>query len=71
MNSNSMLTHKKIIFIHDTCISCHLSLLQFKYLITIDFLLCLHITNIIDMPMGSVAYVQKGFTVSDLAGIWH
>ena len=49
----------------------HLYLLQFKYFTTINFLLCLHITNIIDMPMCSVAYVQKGYVVSDLADIWY
>ena len=37
----------------------HLNLLQFKYLITINFLLCLHTINIMDMPMCSVAYVHE------------
>ena len=49
----------------------HLNLLQFKYLITNKFLLCLHVTNIIDMPMCSVAYVQKGYVGSSLADIWY
>ena len=49
----------------------HLNLLQFKYLITINFLLCSCITNIIDMPMCSVAYVQKGYAVSNLVDIWY
>ena len=44
----------------------HLNLLQFKYLITINFLLCSYITNIIDTPMCSIAYVQKGYVVSAL-----
>ena len=48
-----------------------LNLLQFKYLTPITFLLCLHITNIIDTSMCSVAYVQKGNMVSDLADIWY
>ena len=47
----------------------HLNLLPFKYLITINFLLCLHITNNIDAPMCSVAYMQKGYAVSDLVDI--
>ena len=49
----------------------HLNLLKFKYLITINFLLCLHITNIGDMPLCSVAYVKKGYAVSDLVDIWY
>ena len=44
---------------------------QFKYLIIINFLLCLHITSILDMLMYSVAYVQKGYVVSDLVDIWY
>ena len=47
----------------------HLNLLQFKYIITINFLLCLYITNIIDTPMCSVAYVQKVYVVTDLVDI--
>ena len=49
----------------------HLNWLQFKYLVTINFLLCSYITNIIDMPMCSVAYVQKGYVVSNLVDIWY
>ena len=49
----------------------HLHLLQFKYLVTINFLLCWYITNIIHMPMCSVAYVCKGYAVSDLVDIWY
>ena len=50
----------------------HLNLLKFRYLIIIiNFLLCSHVTNIIDMPMCSVAYVQKGYAVSDLLDIWY
>ena len=32
--------------------------------------LCSHINNIIDMPMCSVAYVQKGYAVSNLVDVW-
>ena len=47
----------------------HLNLLQFKYLITINSLLCLYTINIMDMQMCSVAYVQKGYAVNELADI--
>ena len=47
----------------------HLNLVQFKYLITIKFLLYSYITNIIDMPMSNVAYVQRSYMVSDLVNI--
>ena len=49
----------------------HLNLSQLEHLITINFLLCSYITNIIDMSMCSVAYVQKGYMVSNLADIWY
>ena len=48
----------------------HLTLPQFTYLI-INFLLCSHITNIIDLPVCNVAYVQKGYMVSDPVDIWY
>ena len=43
----------------------HLNLLKFKYLTIINF-----ITNSLGMPMYSVAYVQKGYVVSNLIDIW-
>ena len=46
----------------------HLNLLWFKYLTIIKILL---IANIMDMPMYSAAYVQKGYVGSDLVDIWN
>ena len=58
--------------IHESiAMASHLNLLHFKYLIIINFLLCPHVTNIIDMPMCSVAYVQNGYVFCDLADIWY
>ena len=59
---------KQVSFVINTL---HLNLLKFKYLIIINFLLCLQVTNIIDMAMYSVAYVQKGYAVSNLVDIWY
>ena len=43
----------------------HLNLLKFKYLAIINL-----ITNSLGIPMYSVAYVQKGYVVSNLIDIW-
>ena len=65
---------KRNIFIIDTFVFCHnyfaLKLAIIQTLNINQFFIDLCIINTMDVPLCSIAYVQKGYTVNKLVDIW-